>query len=191
MTGTPAVEFSRPVAVDSLEPGEQRRRIEATAAERAALAARFGLVAIDSLAADLVLTRPRRDLVEMTGTLEAEVVQTCVVSLQDFPARVAEPVDLVFTEEAALPPAAGEDLEDEEDPDSEPPEPIVDGRVDLGEAVAQQLALALDPFPHAPGITFAGYAVHGGSGGPGEGAGEGAGADPNPFAKLAALKEKL
>jgi hypothetical protein len=57
----------------------------------------------------------------------------------------------------------------------------VDGRIDLGEAVAQQLAIALDPYPRAPG---AGLGPDGFTAGPGNTAGK------QPFAALAALKKR-
>jgi hypothetical protein len=31
---------------------------------------------------------------------------------------------------------------------------LIDGEIDLGEAVAQQLAVALDPYPRAPGAAW-------------------------------------
>ena len=52
-----APEFSRPVRVDTLGAAPRRLSLEADAAERAALARRFGLVAIDRLAAEVALTR--------------------------------------------------------------------------------------------------------------------------------------
>ena len=44
------------------------------------------------------------------------------------------------------------------EPDAEePPQPFVDGAIDIGEAVAEQLAIELDPGPRAPGAVFQGF----------------------------------
>ena len=65
-----------------------------------------------------------------------------------------------------------------EDPEA-PDEIEAEGdSVDLGEAIAEQLALALDPYPRVPGAAL-----------PGEGEGE----EPppsGPFAGLAALRKR-
>jgi uncharacterized metal-binding protein YceD (DUF177 family) len=115
--------------------------VVATAAECAALARRFGILAIASLEADLAL-RPERDgAIRAEGRLAAEVTQACVVSLEPVAQHVAAPVSLRF-----LPPGAVPD-DDPEGPD----EIETDGdMLDLGEAVAEQLALALDPYPRRP-----------------------------------------
>jgi uncharacterized metal-binding protein YceD (DUF177 family) len=110
------------------------------------LADRFDLQDIAELSAELSLRRVRGDAVRLDGTIHAKVTQTCVVSLQPVPAAISETIAVNFAEEAAE--DAGEvevayDLDDA-------PEPIIHGRIDIGEAVAQQLALALDPYPRAP-----------------------------------------
>jgi uncharacterized metal-binding protein YceD (DUF177 family) len=79
--------------------------------------------------------------------LEARVVQSCVVTLEPVVADVADSFTLYYAEEV-VPPGHAVDLPIE---DEDWPEPIEDGRIDVGEAVAQQLALALDPYPRAPG----------------------------------------
>jgi uncharacterized metal-binding protein YceD (DUF177 family) len=82
------------------------------------------------------------------GHLQAGVVQTCVVSLEDFAAAVEERFTVVFV-------PAGEENEDD---DPEAPDEIAykDGVLDLGEAASEQLALALDPYPRAPGAVLPG-----------------------------------
>ena len=53
--------------------------------------------------------------------------------------------------------AESEDDKDEVDlslDEEDPPDPIVGGIIDIGEAVAEHLALALEPFPRAPGAEF-------------------------------------
>lgn len=138
-----APEFSRPYALDTL--GEPRQvTIEANAGERAALVARFDLAALDGLKASVTLVRDGA-IVSAQGRLNAQVVQACVASGADVPQTIDEPFTVRFVPET--------DVADEEVEVSE--EALDDiaytgGAIDLGEAVAQSLMLALDPFPRAP-----------------------------------------
>lgn len=142
----PQVEFSRLISADQIGPQETEREIVANAAERQRLAERFGLISLDRLSALLHLKRGRAGLIHMDGRLEAEVVQACVVTLEPVRSQVAETFSLTFAAKAK--PAAGGVVIDIDAAD--PPEALIDGRLDLGEAVAQQLAVALDPYPRAP-----------------------------------------
>jgi hypothetical protein len=138
-------EFSRPIAVEQIGPQETVREIAANVAERARLAERFGLLGLDRLVATVRLRRGRAGLVLLEGHFEADAVQACVVTLEPVPANLA--VDFAVTFGAAAPTQGGTVVVgfDQEDP----PEEIVNGRIDLGETVAQQLAVALDPYPRS------------------------------------------
>jgi uncharacterized metal-binding protein YceD (DUF177 family) len=119
--------------------------IEADAAEREALAKRFGLVAIDRLGAEVTLA-PDGEAVLANGTLSAAIVQSCAVSGDDLPIEIDEPLALRFVPEANAP--TEEEIELSEDELDEIP---FSGRhFDLGEAVAQSLALAIDPYATGP-----------------------------------------
>ncbi|MCW5752038.1 MAG: DUF177 domain-containing protein [Alphaproteobacteria bacterium] len=179
----PRAEFSRLVEVDRLGEDGLRLSILADEAERQALARRFGLIALDELRADIEVSRPiAGGPVRAVLDWQARVVQSCVVTLEPVPASLADRAVLLYAEEAQgeLAPAGTElelDLAEED-----PPDPIVGGRIDLGEAAAEQLALALDPYPRRPGARL-----------PSEPAGEegsGAGDRATPFSVLAKLKEK-
>lgn len=174
-------EFPRPVRVDRLAPGETMIPVAASADERAALARRFGLPAIESLTAELRLKRlPAGGGVRLRGRLVADVVQSCVVSLEPVPAHVEERFALVYAPERASRHSEGGEIVLTID-EADPPEPIVDGVIDIGEAVAEHLALALDPFPRAPGAVFANQE------GQDDAADQGR---ESPFAALAALKKR-
>lgn len=176
-----APEFSRIVRVDRIPASGMALDIEAKPAERAALADRFGIPSIETLRAELTLrVLAGGAVVRVTGRIQAQVVQTCVVTLEPVPESVDERFTLSFGREVAEEIGAEIELSlDEEDP----PDPIVDGAIDIGEAVAEHLALALDPFPRKPGIVF--------EGGEEEGAGEAEEPEekPNPFAVLAQLRK--
>ncbi|PIK68854.1 metal-binding protein, partial [Methylobacterium frigidaeris] len=81
-----------------------------------------------------------------TGTVEAALTQTCVVTLEPFDGTVTEEVDVDFADQDAF---AGTPAEDADIPD-----PIVNGRIDLGSLTAEFLALGLDPYPRKPGVAF-------------------------------------
>lgn len=144
MDAPSGTEFARPIELSRLSHGEQRFAISANAAERNALAARFGLVGLDKLEAAVCLGRIAGGLVRLEAELLADVTQTCVVTLDPVKNHVAESFSVLYGEGA-------EAREVTLDGEAETIEPIAGGVIDIGEAVAQQLSLALDPFPHAPG----------------------------------------
>ncbi len=135
-------EFSHFVALAKLSPRPQAHHLVAGETARAVLAARFSLQSIGRLEAWLDVSRSR-DGAELTGRLVADVVQTCIVSGEPVPAHVEEELALRFEpaddgrEEVELEAGALDILPTEGD------------SIDLGEAVAQSLALALDPWPRA------------------------------------------
>lgn len=163
-------EFSRPFDVRQCDGREIV--LVANADERAALTERFDLVRIDELEATLTLVR-QDDAVNATGSFKARYVQTCSVSAEDLPVSVAEPLALRFVP-SAVDPAEEVELEiDSRDPD----EIEFSGTIiDLGEAVAQSLALAIDPFATGPQAAAARKRLRAES--------------DSPFAALAALKGK-
>jgi len=140
-------EFSRFIEADSVGSRPLERRISANAEERAALAKRFGLVAIDRLDAVLELRRAGTGVIHVAGQVEAAVTQSCVVTLAPVPARITERFAVDFADRPDVRKLEEEVAFDADDP----PEPIRNGHVDLGELAAEQLALALDPYPRAPG----------------------------------------
>ena len=144
MTGDPTGEFVREFEVRQCEG--KAAHVEADQAERAALSKRFGIVRIDRLTADVVLHRKDR-VVEATGTVNAEIVQACAISAEDLPVSLEEPLAIRFVPEVRIY-APDEEIElSAEDRD----EIEYSGtHFDLGEAVAQTLALAIDPFAVGP-----------------------------------------
>lgn len=138
-------EFSRPVRLDTLGEGARAMTVAADEAERAALAARFRIVAVGRLEAEAMLTR-KGETVEVSGRIVADVVQACVASGEDVPEAIDEPFTLRFVPEQA---ANGGDEEVELDEGELDELFYTGGSIDVGEAVAQTLALALNPYPRA------------------------------------------
>jgi Large ribosomal RNA subunit accumulation protein YceD len=146
----PVPEFSRPIRADKVGRAPMHRRIEAGPAECARLAQRLGIAELKHLVAELALERGGGGRIDLTGEFEAELVQLCVVSLAPVPARIAERFSMELSDRPLdIEPEAAESVIALDG--AEPPEPIRDGIIDLGEAVAQQLAVAIDPYPRAPG----------------------------------------
>lgn len=125
--------------------------IEADEAERAKLAGRFGLTRIKSLRARIEL-ETEKSAIRATGTLNAELVQPCAVSGEDFAVSISEDIDLRFVQELNLPTSQTEDGEIEVDLTADDSDEIeYEGEMfDLGEAVAQTLGLAIDPYAEGP-----------------------------------------
>ncbi len=166
MTG---VEFSRPV--DDRHIPAAPLHLVASADECAALARRFALVAVLRLEARIALDRID-EAVTAAGRIEAAVVQSCAVSGADLAVAIDEPIDLRFVRETA---AAADEVElDAGDLDEVA---YAGHQFDLGEAVAQSLALAIDPYATGPQAEQTR-----------EAAGLGGAADTGPFAALKALK---
>ncbi|WP_404712761.1 YceD family protein [Sphingomonas sp. MMS24-J13] len=167
-------EFSRPVRLDTLGDGVRHIAIEANADERMALARRFGLLAIERMDAEADLHNTN-GAVHASGRLRAAVTQACVASGEPIAAIVDEPFELKFMPEGS---ATEDEIElDEDDLDIIG---FAGGAIDLGEAAAQTLSLALDPFPRAPNaaqvLREAGVVDE---------------QDVGPFAVLKGLKDKL
>ncbi|HTB42499.1 MAG TPA: DUF177 domain-containing protein [Acetobacteraceae bacterium] len=136
-------ELHRPVPADRVGAAGLEVTVEANEAECAALAQRMQVPAVLALRCAFRLVRLTADCVLAEGHLQATVVQTCVVSLDDFAAAVDERFHIRFV-------PAGQESDDP-DPETDDEIGYAGGALDLGEAAAEQLALVLDPYPRAPG----------------------------------------
>ncbi|WP_368415459.1 DUF177 domain-containing protein [Falsiroseomonas sp.] len=163
-------EFSRPTRL-GLDPREVA--LDATAPECTALAERFGILGIGSLSARIKLEPETGGSIRARGLLVAEVEQACIVTLDPVRQQVRARIDLRLLGEGDTP---GDD-----DPDSPDEIETSGGFVDLGEAVAEQLALALDPYPRAEGAELPAFD-------PPEEPEPEQPAKPNPFAALGKLR---
>jgi hypothetical protein len=137
-------EFSRPLNVDRVPRTGSYERLTADAAECLALATRFGLPAIHSLTALLHAQPWRGGGLKVTGNLDADIDQTSVVSAEVFRTTVKFPVSCYFLSPKDATYTGDEDAE-----------PIVNSHIDLGEILAETLAVELEPYPRKPGEAFA------------------------------------
>jgi len=152
-----------------------------TAVEMTALARRLGVRQIDAMRAVGTVSLLRGgDALRVEGRLEARVTQNCVVTLEPVMQAVDERFTLEFGETADVIDVASGELVVV--PDQDQPDPMPAGRLDIGELVAEQLALVIDPYPRKEGADLdAVLRQHGLA--PSDGR-------ENPFAALAALKTK-
>lgn len=139
------VEFSRPIRAERIVPGEAVE-IAATQAECARLAARMGIEAVHSLQCRFELAPGAGGVISASIDLLSRISQICVVTLEAFESLLHETAIVRF-----VPLGAEGDDEDPEAPDEVPYEGNL---IDLGEAAAEQLALALDPYPRSPGAVL-------------------------------------
>jgi hypothetical protein len=148
--------WSVPVTVAQIPDTGLHRDIEADRAVRDAMAEAAGLREILSASASLDVTPKSGGRVHVAGHVRARIGQTCVVTLEPIENDIDEPIDLIFAPPEQIPQLA--DLVDEAaDSDVEipdPPEPIVDGVIDLGRLATDALFLGIDPYPRRPDAVF-------------------------------------
>jgi uncharacterized metal-binding protein YceD (DUF177 family) len=148
--------WSVPIIVAQIPETGLHRDFEAKEAERGALAEVAGLRVVSAAGASFDLAPVRGGRVHVTGRVTARIGQTCVVTLEPVENDIDEAIDLVFAPPEQIPTLAhlieqaGES--DAEIPD--PPEPIMDGIIDLGRLATDALLLGIDPYPRKPGAVF-------------------------------------
>ena len=142
-------------------------------AELLALAHFAGVLRVGSFTARIELKKPSPNRFRLVFSLDADVVQPCVVTLAEVPARI----QLRFDRELHFEPALRRTAEDgavEVPLEDDAPEQIDSLHYDLAATLIEEFILALDPYPRAPGVEFK--------------ASEGKGATESPFAVLKGLK---
>jgi len=137
-------ELTRLVSLSKIGPDGLTVLVRATPEECAAVAERMDLPAIRSLSCAFNLTAGDDGVTVLAqGTLRAEVTRVCVVSAEDFETTVEDAFEIRFV-------PAGQERDDP-DPDLPDEIPYEADTLDLGEATAEQLGLALDPYPRMDG----------------------------------------
>jgi hypothetical protein len=143
--------FSQKLRISRLGPVPQVHEVVADAQSRAALAAAFGLPDIARLNGVFSLTQRRDGIIDAELRMDARLTQTCVLTLEPFEATIAEAARLRFVPDSALAAPITLDPQTLDGPDEIP---YTGESIDLGAALAEQLALSLDPYPRKPGAVL-------------------------------------
>lgn len=147
-----------PVIVAQIPDTGLHRKLEASAAERQAMAELADVREVLSAEADLDVVPKSGGRIQVTGLVRARIGQICVVTLDPIENEIEEEVDLIFSPEAEVRKMADliEEGQDDEAPPEviDPPEAIVGGIIDLGRIATDALFLAIDPYPRKEGVVF-------------------------------------
>lgn len=168
-------DFAHRLTLDRIRDGE-RIDLVADDQERQAIAERLGLQSLERLEAHAALSRDG-DSIRACGRIGASLEQRCVVTGEPVAAHIDEPFEIAFLPE----PRSGAADEEIELTSGECDVVFHDGAaIDLGSAIADTLALSLDPYPRSAGaeaaLREAGVLTE---------------AEAGPFAELAKLKKGL
>lgn len=163
-----AQEWSCIIEADTIGDAPIKLEIGPSASETAMLEKRLGLLKIYSLKAALDIRRnPGNMVIYISGTIDADIEQRCVVSLEQVHQKIHDNFEAWFadkTQAVSFTKAKRERMslkEKGEQPvleEQDDPEPIINGAIDLGELVTQYFSLALDPYPRSEGAAYEGKA---------------------------------
>jgi uncharacterized metal-binding protein YceD (DUF177 family) len=138
-------EFSRPMTLAEAKRQTAPVLLAADEAERAALARRFALAALDRLEARVELAIDG-ETIRLTGEVTGDAVQSCVATGEPVPAHVRTPLEITLVPEARSGDVEEVELDSSDlDVETYP----AGGRFDLGEIIAESFAIALDPWPRS------------------------------------------
>lgn len=164
--------WSVPLDIETIPDMGLRREIAASPEACAAVAKLADVRAVSQLKASFDLTRAG-EVVHVTGRVSVRVGQNCVVTLDPLDTDLDESIEVLF---APVPPEGSAASEERRRKvDEEPPEPLIDGMIDLGAIATEFLVLGIEPYPRKAGVEFT----------PPEVEPDG----PHPFAALEALKK--
>lgn len=144
-----SVELSHPWKAEAAFQGEAEVEVVADAAERTAVALRLGVEAIAELACRFRLSMIPGEFGRLLGEgmLRARLTRDCVITLDPFEECIAETFRVLFVPEGTE--------SDDDDPEADDEVPYAGAMIDLGEAVVEQLALMMAPYPRKPGAGLA------------------------------------
>jgi Large ribosomal RNA subunit accumulation protein YceD len=166
-----------PVSVAQVPDIGLHRDIEANKGQRQAMAEIAGLREVRSARASFDVMPKSGGRFHVAGSIRARIGQICVVTLEEIENDIDEEIDVIFAppEQIAQPASRVEEADVGGDEVPDPPEPIIDGMIDLGRLATDALFLGIDPYPRKPDAVF-------------EPILEAADPEDHPFAALKSLK---
>lgn len=183
---SPKSELERMIDLDRMGGGGAALDIVASEAERTALAKRFSFLGLPAFSARVTVDRRPGGQVVVEGRLKGRVEQSCILTLDPVSQELDDAFRVVFKQ----------GLTEEQDPESgeailsaqgDAPEPLTGNMLDVGEIIAEQLALAADPYPRKAGVKLEDVMPKPRGGGRPAGRPE---QRRHPFSGLAALRDK-
>ncbi len=160
-------EFGWVYLIDQGEVGQNpfHKKLEAGEADLKAIAERLDIPAVNSLSAEITLQRVpgNRAVIHVEGMLKANVTQSCVISQAPVKGYIEEDFEGWYADHESFLSLAKAKHEragkmaDSEIPameEREDPEPMINGKIDAGDLVAQYLSLSLNPYPRAHGVAW-------------------------------------
>ncbi|MET3612879.1 uncharacterized metal-binding protein YceD (DUF177 family) [Rhizobium aquaticum] len=150
--------FSYRVKVGHISANPVTVKLSADARELEGLAELWRVEAVKRLDSELQIARWKKDGVRIRGHVNAEIVQSCVVTLEPVETAISEDIDRIYVPEGSrlarlVLDERGEMVLDPEGEDI--PEQFSGDTIDAGDAVCEAVALAIDPYPRKPGVDFA------------------------------------
>jgi uncharacterized metal-binding protein YceD (DUF177 family) len=157
-------EFSFLVNCNNVQETGKTFETEASVQECTALAKRFGLLSLERLKLKAFASRQSAEVVLLQCDFTANYVQKCVISLKPLKKNIDCTFERLYS--SSFEQCFGQESEPQEEyiqntedaPD--PPDPIINGFFNLGESVAEQLSLEIDPFPRSVGVYFDGFSSY-------------------------------
>jgi uncharacterized metal-binding protein YceD (DUF177 family) len=141
------LEWTETIA-DVPDKGLERVR-QATAAECARVGEELGLLACARIDARYRVQARGKDHYMLIGTVEADVTQECVVTVEPIEAHLSFPIEVAFVPDAE---ALASDMVD---PFADVEyESIENNRLAVGRVIVEELASRLDPYPRRPESEF-------------------------------------
>lgn len=181
------------VHIDDVRGEPRTYTFSASERELIDLARRYAIPSVEAATATVTVQQVGGGMFHAMGSIKADVTQSCVVSLAPVAAHIEDEFEGWFGDKTRAVSFAKAKTEREAKKgiveieimeESVDPEPIVGGKMDIGELAAQYLSLSLDPYPHAPGVASQYLAEE-----PAAGKDEGV-LRKNPFEALKDWKEK-
>lgn len=173
--------LARAIRITGVPKKGQRTKVTLLEEEKQAICVFYSLQEITHFEAKTFLEKKTTTKFRLTGTLNADVVQTCVLSLKPVRTLIEEDIDLTLVPTSEF----EKQMERIDDDglivlglDTDVPDTYDHGVIELGNFVLEHFALGLDPYPRAEDAEIDKSAIME--------AGE-----VSPFAGLAALKVKM
>lgn len=150
-------DFNSPFDVDKLGPHPKKIHFEASEAERKMLCARFELLDMLSFKASVLLQRIKGKRIQAHYTGQVQITQQCVITFKDVQSTLN--FDFIRLYEPEVKNAVQDKEIDVDSQSTDEVDLIVEGKIDLLDALCEELGLDIDPHPRVEGIQFNEFGV--------------------------------